>query len=48
MIATQYSQTRSFDLLHSLLGALNGTNMRTGALVTRLDVPFNLVADGVP
>ena len=27
---------------------LNGTKMRAGALLTRLDVPFRLVADGVP
>jgi hypothetical protein len=41
-------QTRTFGLLRSLLRALNGTKLRTCALVTRLDVPFNLVADGVP
>ena len=41
-------QTRTFGLLRSLLRALNGTQLRTGALLMRLDVPFNLVADGVP
>jgi len=42
------SKTRPFGLLRSLLRALNGTKLRTGALLMRLDVPFNLVADGVP
>ncbi len=41
-------QTRPFGLLRSLLRSLNGKKLRTGALLTRLDVPFNLVADGVP
>jgi len=41
-------QIRPFGLLRSLLRALNGTKLRTGALMMRLDVPFNLVADGVP
>ena len=40
-------RTRPFGLLRSLR-ALNGTKLRTGALLMRLDVPFNLVADGVP
>ena len=41
-------KTRPFSLLRSLLRALNGAKLRAGALLTRCDVPFNLVADGVP
>lgn len=36
------------DLLRSVLRANNGTRLRTNALLTRPDVPLNLVADGVP
>jgi hypothetical protein len=39
---------RPFGLLRSLLRAVNGAKMRASALLTRLDVPFNLMADGVP
>ncbi len=41
-------QTRPFGFLRSLLRTLNGAKMRASALLTRLDVPFNLVPDGVP
>ncbi len=37
-------QIRHVGFLRSLLRALNGTKLRTGALLTRRDVPFNLVA----
>jgi hypothetical protein len=48
MLAAQAPQTRPFGLLRSLLRALTGTKLRAGALLTRRDVPFNLVADCVP
>jgi hypothetical protein len=41
-------QTHYFVHLCSLLRALNGTRMRDTAVLTRLDVSFNLVADVVP
>jgi len=37
-----------FCHLRSLLRAHNGTRLRTNALLTRPDVPLNLMADGVP
>jgi hypothetical protein len=46
--ARRTPQTRSFGLLLSLLCALNDAKMCASALLTRLDVPFNLVSDGVP
>jgi len=37
-----------FGLPRSLLRALNGAQLRSIFVLTRLDVPFNLVADCVP
>ena len=48
MLAAHHPLTHSFGLLRSLLRTLNGTKMRGSAQLTRLDVPFTLVADGVP
>jgi len=48
MLAAYDPQTRPFGLLRSLLRAGNGSKMRASALLTRLDVPFNLVDDCVP
>ena len=43
----QDPQARPLGLPRSLMRALQGAKLRTSALRTRLEVPFNLVADGV-
>ena len=48
MLVAQDPQTRPFVLLRALLRTLNGAKMSTSALLTRFEVPFKLVADGVP
>ncbi len=48
MLAPQTLQTLLFGLPRLLLRALNGAQLRSIFVLTRLDVLFNLVADCVP